>query len=163
MSIDAAIGEVIDTIVAIRNARAQADVAAGEWLETHLAVGAASRPTFVALAPAIGRLARVRPLELHAGAVTLPRPSGALEVVLPTGSVEAVIVLAASSDQGSEQDQVRLGKELADAEGHLASARARLANAAFTDKAPPAVVAGARTRAAELAEQVMRLRERLGR
>jgi valyl-tRNA synthetase len=45
----------------------------------------------------------------------------------------------------------------------LAAARARLANDAFTAKAPPAIVEGARARELELAEQMDRLRERLGR
>ncbi len=55
----------------------------------------------------------------------------------------------------------RLEKELAEAEGFLAAARARLANEAFTLKAPPSVVDGARVREAELADAVARLRERL--
>jgi valyl-tRNA synthetase len=38
-----------------------------------------------------------------------------------------------------------------------------LANESFTAKAPPAVVEGARTREAELADQVDRLRDRLAR
>ena len=63
----------------------------------------------------------------------------------------------------SDGDQARLEKELAEAEGFLAAARARLANEAFTSKAPPAVVEGARAREAELADKVARLRERLGR
>ena len=53
-------------------------------------------------------------------------------------------------------------KELAEAEAYLAAARARLANEAFTSKAPAAVVEGARAREAELADQVERLRARLG-
>ena len=52
---------------------------------------------------------------------------------------------------------------LADAERLLEAARSRLANEAFTAKAPPAIVDGARAREAELADQVGRLRERLGR
>jgi Valyl tRNA synthetase tRNA binding arm. len=43
----------------------------------------------------------------------------------------------------------------------LEAARARLANSAFTSKAPPSVVEGARTRESELADQVLRLEERL--
>ena len=57
----------------------------------------------------------------------------------------------------------RLERELAEAEGYLIAARERLANEAFISKAPPAVVEGARAREAELADQVARLRERLGR
>jgi valyl-tRNA synthetase len=43
----------------------------------------------------------------------------------------------------------------------LAAARARLENAEFTSKAPPAVVEGAIARAAELSDQVARLEARL--
>ena len=163
---DEAVGEAIETIVAIRNARAQANLAAGAWLETHLAVTSAARPILEQLAPAIARLARARPLTFHDGPDALPRPAGSLGVVLPSGAIEAVILPPATgeADAGSgARDRARLEKELAEAEGHLGAARARLANAAFTDKAPPAVVAGARTREAELAEQVARLKERLGR
>jgi valyl-tRNA synthetase len=61
------------------------------------------------------------------------------------------------------RDRARLEKELVEAESHLAAARGRLANPAFTDRAPAAVVEGARTREAELSEQVARLRQRLTR
>jgi valyl-tRNA synthetase len=166
-ALDAAIGEVIDTIVAIRNARAQAELPAGAWLETHVAPPADASATFEALAPAIGRLARARPLVLHASAADLARPSGALEIVLPAGDIEATVLPPTTGDQAGDEagvrDRARLEKELGEAEGHLAAAEARLANRAFTEKAPPAVVDGARTRAAELGEQVARLRERLGR
>jgi valyl-tRNA synthetase len=166
-ALDAAIGEVIDTIVAIRNARAQAELPAGAWLETHVAPPADASATFEALAPAIGRLARARPLVLHASAADLARPAGALEIVLPAGDIEATVLPSATGDQAGDEagvrDRARLEKELGEAEGHLAAAEARLANRAFTEKAPPAVVDGARTRAAELGEQVARLRERLGR
>jgi valyl-tRNA synthetase len=58
---------------------------------------------------------------------------------------------------------VRLEKELADAERLLDAARERLANDAFTARAPAAIVEGARAREAELADQVDRLRDRLAR
>jgi valyl-tRNA synthetase len=166
-TLEAAIGEVIETIVAIRNARAQADLPAGAWLETHLAPPADAYETFEALAPAIGRLARARPLVLTRRASDLARPAGALEIVLPAGDIEATVLPPAGADGGGDEtagrDRARLAKELAEAERHLAAAEARLANPAFTGKAPPAVVDGARTRAAELGDQVARLRERLGR
>jgi valyl-tRNA synthetase len=166
-ALDAAIGEVIDTIVAIRNARAQAELPAGAWLETHVAPPADASATFEALGPAIGRLARARPLVLHERAADLARPSGALEIVLPAGDIEATVLPPTTGSQAGDEagvrDRARLEKELREAEGHLVAAEARLANPAFTEKAPAAVVDGARTRAAELGEQVARLRERLGR
>jgi valyl-tRNA synthetase len=77
------------------------------------------------------------------------------------GELEARIVTEAAGP--SDGDRARLVKELAEAEGFLAAARSRLANEAFTSKAPPAVVDGARAREAELAETVQRLQARLGR
>jgi len=139
------------------------NAAAGAWLETHLAPPADAFEAFEALAPAIGRLARARPLSLHRQAAGLARPAGALEVVLPAGDIEATIVPPAASDDTIGRDRARLERELVEAEGHLGAARARLGNASFTEKAPPAVVAGARRREAELSDQVALLRERLGR
>ena len=132
---------------------------AGDWLETHLAIPGEERASFEALASAIGRLARARPLALHASRDALPGGAGSLELILPAGDIEGRVVLAEAS--AGTGDRARLEKELAEAEGHLAAARARLANPAFVDKAPAAVVDGARTREAELANQVERLRERL--
>ena len=88
-------------------------------------------------------------------------PDGGLAVI--AGEVEAVIGTAEGHGASVEADRARLEKELADAEGFLNAARARLANEAFTSKAPPQVVEGARASEAELADQVERLRERLGR
>src|SRR4051794_26056991 len=60
-------------------------------------------------------------------------------------------------------DRARLGRELAAAGGWLEAARLRLLNDDFLAKAPASVVETARAREAELAEQVARLRDRLGR
>jgi valyl-tRNA synthetase len=159
-ALDRQFRQVIDAVVAIRNARATAGVPAGDWRETHLATSDTIRPTVEALAPALGRLARARPLTLHRTRDDLPRSEGALEVVLPGGELEA-IVLAEPAAEILAVDRARLEKELAEAERHLAAAQARLANSAFTERAPAAVVDGARTREAELGAQVERLRERL--
>ncbi|HEY4752617.1 MAG TPA: hypothetical protein VIH37_04980, partial [Candidatus Limnocylindrales bacterium] len=76
---------------------------------------------------------------------------------------EAIVGTGAGDASAAAADRARLEKELADAERLWEAASARLANEAFTAKAPPAIVEGARARDAELAEQVARLRERLGR
>ncbi len=47
-------------------------------------------------------------------------------------------------------EKQRLAKELATLEKHIAGTEARLANKAFTDKAPPAVIEGAKKQMAEL-------------
>src|SRR4029079_7459015 len=63
-TLDARIGEVLATIVALRNARATAGVPAGSWLETHVAATGEQADLFAELAGPIGRLARARPLTL---------------------------------------------------------------------------------------------------
>ena len=78
------------------------------------------------------------------------------------GEIEAAIRPATESEDAGALERARLERELADAEGWLAAARDRLTNDAFVSKAPPAVVDGARAREAELADQVDRLRDRLG-
>jgi valyl-tRNA synthetase len=161
--LEARLDDVIETIVAIRNARATANLPAGDWLETHLAPPGDAFETFEDLAPAIARLTRARPLHLHRNRTDVPRPEGALEIVLPAGDIEATVLAIATSEDAVARDRTRLEKELADAEGFLEAARARLANEAFTSKAPAAVVDGARAREAELAAQVERLRSRLER
>ncbi len=162
LAAEAAVGAVIDTIVEIRNARATAKVPAGAWLETHVAAGD-GETAFGALAPAVERLARARPLRLHAAADALPRDTGTLDIVLPGAGVEAVVLTGAGDKTTDSLDRARLEKELAEADDFLAAARARLANESFVSKAPPNVVEGARIREAELAETVDRLRERLAR
>ena len=81
------------------------------------------------------------------------------------GDLEASIqpAEAVADPAAAALERARVERDLAEAESWLAAARARLANEAFTSKAPPAVVEGARAREAELADQVERLLDRLGR
>ena len=79
------------------------------------------------------------------------------------GDAEALVTLVEPAAGAGEADRQRLERELADAERLLDAARARLANAAFLEKAPAGVVEGARASAADLQATVHRLRERLGR
>ncbi len=67
------------------------------------------------------------------------------------------LALELSIDAGAER--LRLGKELEALSKHIGATQARLANQAFVDKAPPAVIEGARK---QLADQVAK-REELGR
>ena len=160
-SLEATFDKLIELVVAIRNARAAADVPPADWLETHVMVAGDAFEALDAVAPAIERLARARPLTLHRRREEVPRHAGALEVALPAGDYEASIVAAVGTD-GAAGDRARLEAELAEAMRFLASARDRLANDAFVSKAPPNIVEGARVREAELAAAVARLRARLG-
>jgi valyl-tRNA synthetase len=157
------VAAVIELIRAIRNARAEAGIEAGAWLATDLAVPPDLEPTVDVLHPAISRLARVRPLTWHARRDGLVE-SGATStraLAVVAGALEARIMRPAGGTD--EAERARLERELAEAEAFLAAARARLANEKFTSRAPADVVQGARQRAADLADQVARLRSRLQR
>ena len=103
----------------------------------------------------------MRPLVLHADRPSFDaaeRP-GSLAVI--AGDLEARIGADPGDHGAGAAERARLERELAEAERFLEAARSRLADEAFTTKAPPAIVAGARAREAELADQVARLRARL--
>jgi valyl-tRNA synthetase len=163
---EAEVEALIELIRAIRNARADAGVEARTWLPIGVTVPESLAGAFESLRPAIERLGRARPLDRFADRTALDVAMvGRQGLAIVAGDIEAVIVTdgeagdPASAEAGA--DRARLEKELADAEGHLAAARARLANEAFTAKAPGSVVEGVRTREAELAALVERLRSRL--
>jgi valyl-tRNA synthetase len=165
LAVESELDDLLQLIGALRNARSTAKLPAGARLETWVFVPTSLGPTFEALRPAIERLARAEPLhrvltpeQLSAG--TAP---GDLSIVVPGGQLGAVIRPAAAASDTVAADRARLERELAEAEGFLSAARARLANDAFTSKAPAAVVETARAREAELADQVEQLRDRLGR
>jgi valyl-tRNA synthetase len=157
---DVEVSALIELVRAVRNARAEARMEPAAWLPLEVFVPESLGQTFEALRPAIGRLARARPLDRVANLEAIRRGAeGGLSVI--AGEIEAVVRPAARDEAQEERDRARLERELAEAESLLAAARARLANEAFTAKAPPAVVKGARARAAELEELVARLARRL--
>ena len=162
-SLEAEVGAVISLITEIRNARSTARIPAAEWLETRIAVPAALGETFEALRPAIERLARARPIvrDLSIEATQAQAQAGDLTVIVPGADIVALVRPIQADADAAALERGRLERELAEAEGWLAAAVGRLTNEAFLAKAPPAVVEGARARAAELTEQVERLRERL--
>jgi valyl-tRNA synthetase len=158
------VGAVIALVTEVRNARATAKIAAGDWLETRVHVPADVGAAFEVLRPGIERLARARPLhrELTTEALHASSSHGDLAVIVAGGEIEARMRPPATDDAAATLERARLERELEEAEGWLLAARARLANDAFVSKAPPDVVAGARARESELADQVARLRDRLG-
>ena len=164
---EAQVGALVELVRAVRNARADARLEPGAWLPLDVYVEPELGHALEALRPAIERLARARPLRRHLTREDLHGTAGAhggLAVI--AGPAEAVVgtgTAGTADPAAAEADRARLEKELADAERLLAAARARLANEAFMSKAPPAIVEGARASEAELADQVDRLRDRLGR
>jgi valyl-tRNA synthetase len=166
LPIEAAVDSLRGLLTEIRNARSTARIAPSEWRAADVRVPAGLVGTFDALLPALERLGRLRPIirhETREAFLATERP-GALAVI--AGELEAFVAIGPARDDGADSgaaERGRLERELATAEGLLATARTRLANEAFTTKAPPIVIDGVRARQAELAEQVARLRARLGR
>ena len=158
------VAALIDLVTEIRNARATAKLPAGGWLETRVSLPIELGPTFEALRPGIERLARARPLEreLTPEALHAVASPADLVVLADGGRIEARIRSVAPDADAAANERARLERDLAEAEGWLLAARARLANESFVARAPADVVAGARAREAELADQVARLRARLG-
>jgi valyl-tRNA synthetase len=156
---------LIELVRAVRNARADAKVEPGAWLPLDVFVEPDLGPALEALRPAVERLARARPLRRHLTREDLHGTAGAAAggLAVIAGPAEAIVGTGTSQPGAAEADRARLEKELVDAERLLDAARDRLANEAFTAKAPAAIVEGARAREAELADQVDRLRDRLAR
>ena len=166
-AIEVEVEAVLDLIRGLRNARAEAQVEPAAWLVTEVVVPPAMGATFEALRPALERLARARPIERRLTREALGEgrdgtAAGGLSVI--AGDLEALAHRPADGGDpaGAELERARLERELAEAETWLAAALDRLANESFMAKAPPAIVDGARARAAELTDQVERLRDRLG-
>ncbi len=155
---DEAVGALVELVRGIRNARAEAGLEPGLWLPLEVIAPPERRAALDALAPALERLARARSLTLTDRVHAVPQQAGVFVVI--ADDLEARITPAATEGSG-DRDRARLERELAEAEGFLAAARARLANTAFVKRAPPAVVDAARTSEAELAERVERLEARL--
>ncbi len=106
-------------------------------------------PGWAAVQANLAKLARL------AGAEEILRRDqveGAPAVVTPLGTLH--LDLASAVDAAAEKQ--RLAKEIEKLAHHIAATEARLGNPAFTGKAPPAVIAGARQ---QLAEQQAKLAE----
>ena len=163
-AVEASVEAVLDLVRAVRNARAEARLEPGAWLPIDVSAPADISRTLGALAPAVVRLARARPLRMHADRAAMAEALGEGGLSVVAGEAVAVVGRAAAAGDGDlvALERARLGKELALAERLLAATRAQLANEAFTARAPQAVVDGVRARQEELVAQVGRLSERLG-
>ena len=158
---EAEVGALVELVRAVRNARSDAKLEPAAWLPLDVFVEPSLADSLEVLRPAIERLSHARPLRRHETRDALHATASGLAVI--AGPAEAIVSTGAVDASTAEADRARLEKELADAERLWDAAKGRLANEAFTSKAPPPIVEGDRAREAELAEQVTRLRERLGR
>ncbi|HEY8167553.1 MAG TPA: valine--tRNA ligase [Candidatus Limnocylindrales bacterium] len=154
----AAVEALLDLVRAVRNARAEAGIDAGASLEADVVLpDARLREVVGSMSASFERLARLRPVRLHADAASLPSSAGSgLAVVTAAG--EARLARGAGD---IERERARLERELASVREALRATDARLADVAFTSRAPAHVVDAARRRRAELVEQDERLAARL--
>ncbi len=161
---EAQLEALIDLVRGIRNARSEARIEPATWLPVDVAIATGLGPAFEALAPAIERLARARPLARRLTADDLQASdAGSTGLFVAAGESQAIVRSGASTadTEASARDRARIERELEEAEGRLASVRTRLSDEAFTSKAPAPIVDGARHQEAELAELADRLRDRL--
>jgi len=114
----------------------------------------AARASLASLERELVRLAGLDALVLDAAAA----PAGAVRDI--AGGVDLAIVLPAGVLGETERE--RLGADLAAARQEAEKVRARLADAAFVERAPEEVVAGARARLQELERKAALLGETLG-
>jgi valyl-tRNA synthetase len=157
---EAQVGALLDLVRIIRNARSEAKLAPAAWLQVDVALPAALEVAFDALAPALERLAHARPLAKVPDTASL-RSGAAGGLAVVAGAIQGMIHQSARDGEAAARDRARVERELAGAETQLDGARARLADERFAAQAPPAVVERARARAAELEEQVVKLRASL--
>jgi valyl-tRNA synthetase len=152
------VADLLELITGIRNARTDAGVEAGTWLAATVSARTpALRDALIGLDEAIARLARVR-VAIADDPTMLEQVPNAIAVV--TDVAEARL---AASEGDRDRDRARVERELAESVRHLEAAQARLADPRFTERAPAAVVEGARQRAQELTDRVSRLRDHVGR
>jgi len=156
-ALEADLEAVSGLITGIRNARAEAGIDVGARLAATLVVAGDLAATVAALRPAIERLARVA-AEVRPDDVADGERPGTLTVL---GRGISAVLTPERDPEALARERGRLEKELGQAERLLSSARARLADAAFVERAPAAIVEGARSGEAELAERVEHLRARL--
>jgi valyl-tRNA synthetase len=146
---------VMEVVKAIRNIRADRRVDPSRYVEAYVAADGA-RPDLEAARQIVESLARVRPLHLIGDAGEAPR-SGVASAVLAQAQV--VLPLAGLIDLDGER--ARLSKQLAEAEAEVKRLEGKLANAAFREKAPAAVVAREEEKLAATRARLEGLRQRL--
>ncbi len=143
---------LMDAIRAIRNRRAEMNVPPSKKAQVY--VETAFTDTFENGAPFILRLASASEVRVGA-AFDLP---GAVSIV----TADATIRIPLDELVDREAELARLNKEKENVKKQLDGVLARLANKAFTGKAPENVVATARENAAKLQEKLNLLEQSIG-
>ena len=142
---------IMEAIRGIRNRRAEMNVPPSKRADLYIETAFAD--TFAAGVPFLQRLASAADIKIGESFDV----EGTVNIVTADATVK--IPLDELVDKAAER--ARLEKEIANVQKQLDGVTARLNNKAFTDKAPEAVVAGAREQAAQLSEKLTLLEQSL--
>ena len=146
---------VRNAVIAIRQIRNEYKVKPGQPLRVTLVPMGSDAATAPILAETIGTLARATVTVAGAGAAAADARAahqvlaGGTEVVIPMSEL-----LGSESAEDTAKECARLRAELATTQGILGGVNAKLSNEAFTSRAKPEVVEGARAQQRELAQKV---------
>jgi len=142
-------------VVGIRRIRSESDIAPGKPLPVILQNASdTDKSLFEKNESFVYSLARIESVSFISNDETAPESSTAL-----VGEMKILIPLAGLIDKDAEL--ARLNKEITKLESNLQKTNAKLGNPGFVDKAPEAVVAKEKERAAEMASAVQNLKEQL--
>ncbi len=155
----AGVSGLIDLITAVRAARAEAGIGAGDTVDATIWLpDGATRAAYDDLKPVVERMARIRSTTVAERTALDAQPTPAtLAVMTPIGEARLL-----QSDADLARERARLEKELRNAQAALDATDKRLEDPNFTGRAPASVVEQTQRRALELREQVAALRSRLG-
>jgi valyl-tRNA synthetase len=149
-------GVLMDLVSKIRNARAEASVEPGRWIEADIFAGSRTA-AFESARREIGFLARIADDKLRFNEGQADSPEHAIVVV--ARDVVASLPLAGMID--SDVEIARLKRELEAAEREQDRAERQLANESFVSRAPVQVVEAQRQRLADAKHQIDVLKNRL--
>ncbi len=146
---------VQELIRSIRNARVEAKVEPSRFIEAIII--ADNKPAVEALAPAIGTLARARPLTIFGADEERPRPDKAKILVLKRA--EVFLPLAGMIDIEAERE--RLAREIEESHAEIARLERKLGQGEFLTKAPAHVIAREQEKLSKHWDKLSRLQQRL--
>ena len=155
--------EALQAVVrAVRNARAEYGVEPGRKIAVTVVVSdSALRSALASESSVLALLARLEPEAVEFVGEAPPGGldgAGQIELVVREG-LEVLVPLAGLFDAAKEID--RLQKQAGKIEKELEGFQARLGNSKFVDKAPEKVVAEVKAAAAEAAEQLAAIKEKI--
>jgi valyl-tRNA synthetase len=149
---------VIEVIRAIRNARAEYNVATSRWVEAQVMAGALT-PAISAYLAAIETLARAKPVTF----LEQRRKARPGENVLVSVLKDAEVVIPMESMVDLEAERCRLQKEVEQNEAEAGRLEARLTDRNFLTRAPEAVVEKEQNKLTVVKDKLARLKQELAR